>query len=170
MTFSAFGHASDSHSPLWLKIEALAARRAAAKAAAREAERAELQKANLTLVQAARRRFRALDAKRELQWHREVAKARANASVPQRILLEVSRQHNIPVDAILSQSRQRRITYARGDAMWRFYSETTLSTPQIGKWFGGKDHTTVLYSISRYMRRNGVPRPRHRLRIGEGMW
>jgi chromosomal replication initiation ATPase DnaA len=160
MTFSAFGHVSNTRSPLWLKVEAFAARREAAKAAAREAARAELQRANLALVRATRRRFRALDAKRELQWHRAALEESARSAGPRQILLEVSRKHNIPVDAILGQSRQRRIVLARGDAIWRFYSETRLSTPQIGARFG-KDHSTILH---------GVPRPPHRLRIGEGVW
>jgi chromosomal replication initiator protein len=43
--------------------------------------------------------------------------------------------------------RSRSFVYARHIAMWLLREHTTLSLPEIGAVFGGRDHTTVLYAI-----------------------
>lgn len=44
-------------------------------------------------------------------------------------------------------SRVRALTWPRQEAMWLTRRYTTRSLPQIGRLFGGRDHTTVLYAV-----------------------
>ncbi|MBV8820565.1 MAG: chromosomal replication initiator protein DnaA [Acidobacteriaceae bacterium] len=48
-----------------------------------------------------------------------------------------------------SKSNERKIVYPRQIAMYLVKELTTASLPEIGKAFGGKHHTTVLYSIEK---------------------
>ena len=51
-------------------------------------------------------------------------------------------------DGILEgDSRQRGIARARQIAMYLARTMTTASTVQIGRWFGSRDHTTVIHAI-----------------------
>ncbi|MEJ6393050.1 chromosomal replication initiator protein DnaA [Gymnodinialimonas sp. 2305UL16-5] len=48
---------------------------------------------------------------------------------------------------IISQNRQRAIARPRQMAMYLCKRLTTRSLPEIGKKFGGRDHTTILYGV-----------------------
>jgi hypothetical protein len=50
---------------------------------------------------------------------------------------------------IMSTSRLRHIVYARRDCMRRLREVRGWSYPQIGKYFGGMDHTTVMHNLSK---------------------
>ncbi|TPM92710.1 helix-turn-helix domain-containing protein [Mesorhizobium sp. B2-1-3A] len=64
------------------------------------------------------------------------------------IILEVAKRHGISPLDITGPSRARPIVEARRAAMVEAYlTRLDLSTPQIGREFGGRDHTTVLHSI-----------------------
>ena len=58
---------------------------------------------------------------------------------------------NIPVDVLTSRSssRCRRHCSARWAAMFLARKHTTMSYPQIGRYFGGRDHSTVIHGIRR---------------------
>lgn len=45
------------------------------------------------------------------------------------------------------QSRQKPIAFARQIAMWLCRAHLSMSLPEIGRLFGGRDHTTVLSSL-----------------------
>lgn len=69
------------------------------------------------------------------------------------IIREVAEITGVPAEHILSARRDRRTHQARAAAMCfvrmlRFPSGPP-SYPQIGKWFGGRDHTTVMSAIGR---------------------
>jgi len=64
----------------------------------------------------------------------------------QNILKTVASYYNIKVSDIKSKRRTREISTTRQIAMYLCREHTKSSLPEIGKQFGGKDHTTVLFS------------------------
>jgi len=63
------------------------------------------------------------------------------------ILKIVSRHFKIPRTDILSARRSRDVVRPRQIAMYLAKSLTSRSLPEIGRQFGGRDHTTVLHSV-----------------------
>ena len=61
----------------------------------------------------------------------------------------VSRYFNISVEDIKGKKRNASIAMARQVAMFITRDMTTLSLEDVGREFGGKDHTTVLHSIKK---------------------
>ncbi|QPJ64598.1 MAG: chromosomal replication initiator protein DnaA [Candidatus Nitrohelix vancouverensis] len=68
-----------------------------------------------------------------------------NFNVP-KILKIVASHYNLKVSDLKSKKRSRNISVPRQIAMYLSREYTQTSLPEIGKQFGGKDHTTVLYS------------------------
>ena len=64
----------------------------------------------------------------------------------QNILRTVAAFYNIKVSEIKSKKRTQKISNTRQIAMYLCREHTKSSLPEIGKQFGGKDHTTVLFS------------------------
>jgi len=64
----------------------------------------------------------------------------------QNILKTVAAFYNIKVSDIKSKRRTQKISHSRQIAMYLCREHTKSSLPEIGKQFGGKDHTTVLFS------------------------
>ena len=62
------------------------------------------------------------------------------------ILKTVANFYGIKVSEIKSKRRTREISTTRQIAMYLCREHTKSSLPQIGKSFGGKDHTTVIFS------------------------
>lgn len=67
----------------------------------------------------------------------------------QKIVKEVSRFFSIPINDILSAKRNKFISHARQLAMFLARELTSSSLPQIGRGIGGRDHTTVMYAVSK---------------------
>ncbi len=63
------------------------------------------------------------------------------------ILKIVSRHYKIAKTDLLSSRRSRDVVRPRQIAMYLAKSLTTRSLPEIGRRFGGRDHTTVLHSV-----------------------
>jgi chromosomal replication initiator protein len=68
---------------------------------------------------------------------------------PDAILMVVADAFNISIEDFKGTSRRREISWARQIAMYLMRQHTPLSLPRIGEEFGGKDHTTVLYSCDK---------------------
>jgi chromosomal replication initiator protein len=68
---------------------------------------------------------------------------------PQDIMQLISDTFKVPIDDLKSSSRRREISTARQIGMYLMRHHTDLSLPKIGEVFGGKDHTTVLYSCEK---------------------
>ena len=64
----------------------------------------------------------------------------------QNILKTVASYYDIKVSDIKSKRRTREISTTRQIAMYLCREYTKSSLPEIGKQFGGKDHTTVIFS------------------------
>ena len=61
----------------------------------------------------------------------------------------VAAYYNMTVKTLLSAKRTRSIVFPRQVSMYLARELTDSSLPQIGKQFGGRDHTTVLHSCDK---------------------
>ncbi len=68
---------------------------------------------------------------------------------PERILSLVSERFAVRTDALLGQRRTQNIALPRQVAMYLLRQLTDLSLVEIGRVFGGRDHTTVMYACDR---------------------
>lgn len=59
----------------------------------------------------------------------------------------VAAYYKIPVREMTSDRRAREVARPRQVAMYLAYEATPKSLPDIGKRFGGRDHTTVIHAI-----------------------
>lgn len=65
------------------------------------------------------------------------------------IMQVVCKFFNIKVDDLLSQNRAKNVAFPRQIAMYLCRNLINMTFPQIGKDFGGKDHTTVLHAFNK---------------------
>jgi chromosomal replication initiator protein len=65
------------------------------------------------------------------------------------ILRAVSERFNLQPAQLKIKSNTRQIAYPRQVAMYLVKDLTHASLPEIGRYFGGKHHTTVLHSIQK---------------------
>jgi chromosomal replication initiator protein len=61
----------------------------------------------------------------------------------------VAERFNLSPAQLKIKSNSRQIAYPRQIAMYICKELTTASLPEIGRYFGGKHHTTVLHSIQK---------------------
>jgi chromosomal replication initiator protein len=67
----------------------------------------------------------------------------------QTIIKEVSKYFSIPINDIVGSKRNKFISHARQLAMYLSRELTSSSLPRIGKSFGNRDHSTVIYAVSK---------------------
>ena len=68
---------------------------------------------------------------------------------PKLIMETVAKKHEVTVDDLLSKKRNREIAIPRQIAIYLCREMTDLSTTNIGREFGGRDHTTVMHSCDK---------------------
>jgi len=71
------------------------------------------------------------------------------AASPDIIINIVAQAYQLDIEDLLGNSRRREISLARQVGMYLMRQHTDLSLPRIGQAFGGKDHTTVMYSCDK---------------------
>lgn len=104
----------------------------------------------------AQREQRLLEHKRFLE--QLVIDAKQSVQPWRQIVADVAKKHKVSVKDILGISRFRHIVIARQEAMWRVRNEiivrgAPISLPEIGRRFGGRDHSTVIHSMRAHERR-----------------
>ena len=72
---------------------------------------------------------------------------------PERILAAVTEKFNVRADALLGKRRTQNLALPRQVAMYLMRQLTDMSLVEIGRFFGGRDHTTVLYACERVAER-----------------
>ena len=73
---------------------------------------------------------------------------RRRAVTPELILRTVCRFYTLGEQDITGTSRRREVVLPRQIAMYLTREMTTLSLPQIGAFFGNRDHSTVMYACT----------------------
>ncbi|MBD2743321.1 chromosomal replication initiator protein DnaA [Coleofasciculus sp. FACHB-1120] len=68
---------------------------------------------------------------------------------PEAVMIAIAETFDVPIEDLKSNSRRREISWARQMGMYLMRHHTDLSLPRIGEEFGGKDHTTVMYSCEK---------------------
>ena len=77
---------------------------------------------------------------------RDLLRANARKMTIEEIQRQVAEHYHIRISDMLSPSRARANTRPRQVAMYLAKELTTRSLPEIGRRFGGRDHTTVLHA------------------------
>jgi len=70
-------------------------------------------------------------------------------ATPDAVIAVVAEAFEVSVEDLKGNSRKREISFARQIGMYLIRQHTALSLPKVGEIFGGKDHTTVLYSCDK---------------------
>jgi chromosomal replication initiator protein len=68
---------------------------------------------------------------------------------PETIMMTIADAFNVSIEDLKGSSRRREISWSRQIGMYLMRQHTDLSLPRIGEEFGGKDHTTVMYSCDK---------------------
>jgi chromosomal replication initiator protein len=68
---------------------------------------------------------------------------------PDDVMVAISDHFNVAIADLKGSSRRREVSTARQAGMYLMRQHTDLSLPKVGEEFGGKDHTTVMYSCEK---------------------
>ena len=77
----------------------------------------------------------------------DLLQANSHRLTVEEIQLAVAEYYNLRQSDLLSARRSRAVARPRQVAMWLSKQLTTKSFPEIGRKFGGRDHTTVIHGV-----------------------
>jgi chromosomal replication initiator protein len=93
-------------------------------------------------------------AKRAISRRKDDSSANQHLSI-QDILEAIATYYDVKLSDILSKRRHKSITGPRQIGMWLARHHTRFSLEEIGGYFGGRDHTTVMHAIKTVDQRRG---------------
>lgn len=146
-----FGFMNRSNSPLERKLATL--KRIEIRAAARAAEEARRRALCEEVVARALRDMeqRKLEAARRKE-------AETNQVVRAQLIMEdTCKKHGITLEMMRSHKRMRYLSTPRQEAYYLIARDTDFTLPQISRFFGARDHTSVLHGIRMYALKHGLP-------------
>ena len=68
---------------------------------------------------------------------------------PQDVIKTVANHYRIKQSAVKGKRRTKEVVTARHTAMFFLRKELNMPLEEIGKWFSGRDHTSVLHAIKK---------------------
>ena len=66
------------------------------------------------------------------------------------IVKECAAKHCVEVADIFGHSKKHKILAARWEAIYRIKKSVKISHAALGKWMGGRDHTTIMHVMEQY--------------------
>ncbi len=75
------------------------------------------------------------------------------------VITEVGAKHGFSYIEMVCHRRPAALCRARQEAYWRCMKETIFSLPLIGRHFGNRDHTTIMYGAKLYAQRRAAGEP-----------
>lgn len=76
-------------------------------------------------------------------WKGEIGAPVTMREIAERVAFRVG----VSLEDLRGASRKRYIAHPRQEVFALIYATDRFSLPQIGRYFGGRDHTTILYGI-----------------------
>jgi chromosomal replication initiation ATPase DnaA len=73
-----------------------------------------------------------------------------NMTSTQRIIWDVAQKHGVTIKDMVGPIRTMKLVAARHEAFYRIRTEQHKTLQYIGRFFGRRDHTTVLHGIRRH--------------------
>jgi len=107
----------------------------------------ELEGAITTLQGHAKIENRPIDLALALQVYGEEPQGKTSQVTLQNIIDAVTAFYNVKLQDLQSRRRHKSVTEPRQVCMWLARKNTRFSLEEIGGYFGGRDHTTVMHSI-----------------------
>jgi len=81
---------------------------------------------------------------------RELAENRNHSRIsPMTIIERVCEEYGVGVEEVKGPRRLKQLTTPRHVAMFLLKSDLNLGLVEIGGWFGGRDHTSVMHAITK---------------------
>lgn len=71
------------------------------------------------------------------------------------IVRKLAKQYGVSPREIRGECRQKHLVEIRHKAMYMAYKTGRYSLATIGRYFGGRDHTSILHAVQKMGRRNG---------------
>lgn len=80
------------------------------------------------------------------------------------IVNQVTLETGVTYEQMCCRKKRGEWRNARNLCWYRIRTEVVIhsepaSYPTIGRWFGGRDHTSIIHGVQRHCRENGIPYP-----------
>jgi chromosomal replication initiator protein len=70
-----------------------------------------------------------------------------------KIVARVAAKHGLTLADLKGPDKTKRVTHPRQQAMAELYATGRYSLPALGRYFGGRDHSTVLHGVKAHWAR-----------------